>query len=198
MARTSADVVRMGASARLWRGEATVGQRSKRSKGSKGKERKGKERKEDGSAAFTAAEVRLTSQILLAISRQCFSFAVVANHARDVLLRPLVHDVHRGERARRPHAHVQRPVVAEREPALGRVEMHRRYPEVEKDRVHLPVQLELVEAKAHRAEVVHHRVELEHARAPPRPRLGDLRRRRADCATARWRARADPRRSRRT
>eukprot|EP00982_Pelagococcus_subviridis_P005267 29576-Pelagococcus_subviridis.AAC.2 len=144
----------------------------------KGKERKGKERRwkrgvhGGGSSSHLADPPRDQPPVLL--------FAVVANHARDVLLRPLVHDVHRGERARRPHAHVQRPVVAEREPALGRVEMHRRYPEVEKDRVHLPVQLELVEAKAHRAEVVQHRVELEHARAPPRPRLGDLRRRRAD------------------
>ena len=57
--------------------------------------------------------------------------AVLADHARQLVLGVAVDDVVGGPRGVGVHAHVERPLVAVREPALGAVELRRRHAEVE-------------------------------------------------------------------
>jgi hypothetical protein len=57
--------------------------------------------------------------------------AVLADHARQLVLGVAVDDVIRGPRGVGVHAHIERPLVAVRETAFGAVELRRRHAEVE-------------------------------------------------------------------
>jgi len=60
---------------------------------------------------------------------------VFEENPHDVRLRPLVHDVRRGARTGRPHAHVERALAHERKSALGGVELAGRNPEIHQQAV---------------------------------------------------------------
>ena len=61
--------------------------------------------------------------------------AVLRDDPDELRLRPLVHEVGGGERAARVHAHVERALALEGEPALGCVQLERADAEVEQHRV---------------------------------------------------------------
>ena len=78
--------------------------------------------------------------------------AVAGEDAREIRLAPLVHEICGARLGVRIHPHVERGVVGVGEAALGTVELHRRDPEVEQDRVGAePALGELLECPRERA-----------------------------------------------